>query len=79
MNLFLADPSIHKLYSALVYGWRGGLKTGVYYTRTAVASHAKRVGVDPEVAKKIRDEAPVGAPSCPRDPALRADCLACSA
>lgn len=34
MNLYWADPTLKKLTSALVSGWRNGLKTGVYYTKT---------------------------------------------
>lgn len=34
MNVYHADAKYSKISSALVYAWKKGLKTGVYYTRT---------------------------------------------
>ena len=34
LNLYYQDVKYGKIASALMYGWKGGLKTGVYYTRT---------------------------------------------
>lgn len=34
LNVYHADAKYGKIASALMYAWRGGLKTGVYYTRT---------------------------------------------
>jgi ribonucleoside-diphosphate reductase alpha chain len=34
MNVYHSDAKYSKISSALVYAWRKGLKTGVYYTRT---------------------------------------------
>ncbi len=34
LNLYHADAKYNKIASALMYAWKGGLKTGVYYTRT---------------------------------------------
>lgn len=34
MNVYHADAKYSKISSALVYAWKNGLKTGVYYTRT---------------------------------------------
>lgn len=34
MNLYYAEPTYNKISSALLYGWKKGLNTGVYYTRT---------------------------------------------
>ena len=45
MNLFMASPSFQKLSSALIYGWRNGLKTGMYYLRSAAAVEAIKYGV----------------------------------
>lgn len=42
MNLFLARPSFVKLGSALIYGWRHGLKTGMYYLRSKPAVEATK-------------------------------------
>jgi ribonucleoside-diphosphate reductase alpha chain len=43
MNLFMAQPSFAKMSSALMYAWKKGLKTGVYYLRSSAAVEAKRV------------------------------------
>jgi ribonucleoside-diphosphate reductase alpha chain len=34
LNVYHADAKYSKIASALMYAWKGGLKTGVYYTRT---------------------------------------------
>jgi ribonucleoside-diphosphate reductase alpha subunit len=34
LNVYHSDAKYGKIASALMYAWRGGLKTGVYYTRT---------------------------------------------
>jgi ribonucleoside-diphosphate reductase alpha subunit len=34
LNVYHKEAKYSKISSALVYAWRGGLKTGVYYTRT---------------------------------------------
>tara|TARA_B110001452_G_scaffold267026_1_gene275463 strand:- start:1579 stop:3708 length:2130 start_codon:yes stop_codon:yes gene_type:complete len=34
MNVFLSEPSVSQLSSMHFYGWKGGLKTGMYYLRT---------------------------------------------
>lgn len=47
LNLFMADPTHSKLSSAHFYGWKLGLKTGMYYLRSkAKASALKGLGVD---------------------------------
>lgn len=45
MNLFSEKPSFLKLGSALIYGWRNGLKTGMYYLRSKPATEAIKQGV----------------------------------
>lgn len=34
LNIFMEDPTVAKLTSMHFYGWRKGLKTGMYYLRT---------------------------------------------
>ena len=47
MNLFMPDVTIGKLNSAHFYGWKKGLKTGMYYLRTqSKASALKGLGVE---------------------------------
>ena len=40
MNLYMAEPNIKRLQSALFYGWENGLKTGMYYLRSKPATNA---------------------------------------
>jgi len=51
MNLFWdSDISFSKLYSALMHGWKKGLKTGSYYMRSRSKMEARLVTV-----KKVKD------------------------
>jgi ribonucleoside-diphosphate reductase alpha chain len=45
MNLFFANPNFQYLYSALIYGWKNGLKTGCYYLRSKPASEAIKTSI----------------------------------
>lgn len=45
LNLFVARPDHAKLSSMHFYGWKKGLKTGMYYLRTKPASDAVKVTV----------------------------------
>ena len=40
MNLFFAEPNSKNLFSALIYGWKNGIKTGCYYLRSLPAIEA---------------------------------------
>ena len=64
LNLFKADPSPNQLSSMHFYGWRRGLKTGMYYLRTAPATDAVKVTVPVAVCRR---------------PEAEEECLACSA
>lgn len=46
MNVFLESPSVSQLSSMHFYGWRGGLKTGMYYLRTNPKAKAIQVTCD---------------------------------
>jgi len=50
LNIFMEDPTIAKLSSMHLYGWRRGLKTGMYYLRTR--PKAKPIQVTVPVAQK---------------------------
>jgi ribonucleoside-diphosphate reductase alpha chain len=43
MNLYFAKPNFGAMNSALFYGWKKGLKTGSYYTRSRPAVDAVKV------------------------------------
>ena len=38
MNIFMGVPDSKKLYSCHMWGWKNGLKTGMYYLRTKAAT-----------------------------------------
>lgn len=46
LNLFIDNPTISKLTSMHFYGWKKGLKTGMYYLRTQAATQAVQFTVD---------------------------------
>jgi ribonucleotide reductase alpha subunit len=45
LNIFMENPSMAKLSSMHVYGWKKGLKTGMYYLRTRAKARAQQVTV----------------------------------
>ena len=49
LNLFVPDPNFAKLTSMHFYGWKSGLKTGIYYLRTKAPAAAQKFTVDPEL------------------------------
>ena len=66
-NVFMSNPSYDTLSSMHFYGWKSGLKTGMYYLRTQGASEALKF----TVSEDTRDDAAV----CTRG----GDCTSCGA
>lgn len=59
LNMFMAEPTASKLSSAHMYGWKLGLKTGMYYLRTKPKAQAlKGLGVDLSNATIVEVEKP---------------------
>ncbi|KAK9716786.1 ribonucleotide-diphosphate reductase subunit rnr1 [Basidiobolus ranarum] len=56
LNIFIAEPSYSKLTSMHFYGWKKGLKTGMYYLRTRPAVDAIKFTVDQLSLKKEASE-----------------------
>ena len=48
LNLFIESPNFKILSSMHFYGWKKGLKTGMYYLRTRPSSKAIQFTVEPE-------------------------------
>lgn len=65
MNLFLEEPSLPKILSFLVSGWKKGLKTGMYYCHTQPASGSQK---DKKIVKTT-------APAAAED---KSECASCS-
>ncbi|KAF9577451.1 hypothetical protein BGW38_007328 [Lunasporangiospora selenospora] len=46
LNVFMSDPTASKITSMHFYGWKKGLKTGMYYLRSRPAVDAIKFTVD---------------------------------
>lgn len=68
LNIFMKAPTVAKLSSMHFYGWKRGLKTGMYYLRTLGASSAEKFSV---VQEKQQEEL-----VCSLD--NKEDCVMCS-
>lgn len=55
LNLFLRAPTMGKLTSMHFYGWKKGLKTGMYYLRTQAASAAIQFTIDQKIADQATE------------------------
>ena len=55
LNIFMENPSMAKLSSMHLFGWKKGLKTGAYYLRTRAKAKAQQVTV-PVMRVKPTDE-----------------------
>jgi len=65
MNIFMENPTVAKLSSMHVYGWKKGLKTGMYYLRTR--AKAKPIQVTVPVEEQVmacRRDNPEGCLMC---------------
>ncbi len=89
LNLFLQDVDFSKLTSMHFYGWKKGLKTGMYYLRTKAAADAIKftvetqadIALSPVVPKngkltEIDKEKEMAAVACSLE--NKEDCLVCS-
>lgn len=56
MNIYVENPTISKLSSMHMYGWKKGLKTGSYYIRQQTAHRAQQTTIDPNLVKQIQNE-----------------------
>jgi ribonucleoside-diphosphate reductase alpha chain len=54
LNLFIQDPNFGKLTSMHFYGWKKGLKTGMYYLRSQAATDAIKFTVEKQAQEQIK-------------------------
>jgi ribonucleoside-diphosphate reductase alpha chain len=54
LNLFLNKPDFKLLASAHFYGWKGGLKTGMYYLHSNPAVNPINFGIDIDDIKRLK-------------------------
>ncbi len=59
LNLFVDNPTSSKLTSMHFYGWKKGLKTGMYYLRTQAASQAVQFTVEKQADEQMQPVVPV--------------------
>ncbi|XP_059819523.1 ribonucleoside-diphosphate reductase large subunit isoform X2 [Hypanus sabinus] len=80
LNIHVAEPNYGKLTSMHFYGWKQGLKTGMYYLRTRPAANPIQFTLNKE---KLRESATASAEKEKNTAAMvcslenRADCLMC--
>ncbi|MBC7721714.1 MAG: ribonucleoside-diphosphate reductase subunit alpha [Pedobacter sp.] len=53
LNLFVDNPTTSKLTSMHFYGWKKGLKTGMYYLRSQAATQAVQFTVEKQGSKEV--------------------------
>jgi len=56
LNLFMENPTFSKLTSMHFYGWKAGLKTGMYYLRSKAATSAIQFTVDKSKKEEPKPE-----------------------
>jgi ribonucleoside-diphosphate reductase subunit M1 len=56
LNVHLSSPTVGQLTSMHFYGWKKGLKTGMYYLRTRPAAQAIQFTVDHSLVKEVREQ-----------------------
>uniref|UniRef100_A0A9J7YJF6 Ribonucleoside-diphosphate reductase n=1 Tax=Cyprinus carpio carpio TaxID=630221 RepID=A0A9J7YJF6_CYPCA len=55
LNIHIAEPNYGKLTSMHFYGWKQGLKTGMYYLRTKPAANPIQFTLDKEKLKETQE------------------------
>jgi ribonucleoside-diphosphate reductase alpha subunit len=56
LNIFMENPSVAKLSSMHFYGWKKGLKTGMYYLRTRAKAKPQQVTLPPAATAAPTEE-----------------------
>ncbi|CAD6185826.1 unnamed protein product [Caenorhabditis auriculariae] len=81
LNIHMAKPSFASITSMHFYGWKQGLKTGMYYLRTKPAVNAVQFTVDKQALKarqEAKQEAAAAAVAPTAAPEEDEGCLMCS-
>lgn len=55
-NIYIDKPSPDIITKTQLYAWRGGMKTGAYYTRSKPATNAQSFTIDPNLENKFIKE-----------------------
>jgi ribonucleoside-diphosphate reductase alpha subunit len=59
LNLFVDTPNASKLTSMHFYGWKKGLKTGMYYLRTQAATQAVQFTIEKQGSEEMQPVIPI--------------------
>jgi len=59
LNLFVDTPTTSKLTSMHFYGWKKGLKTGMYYLRTQAATQAVQFTIEKQGSDQLQPVIPM--------------------
>ena len=78
-NVFVTDPNYGKLSSMHFYGWKKGLKTGMYYLRTKAAADAIKFTVDQESLRRKSSADAQGMSQLSTSIESQGECLSCGA
>ncbi|KNZ73193.1 Ribonucleoside-diphosphate reductase large chain [Termitomyces sp. J132] len=79
LNVHLQAPTLGQLTSMHFYGWKKGLKTGMYYLRTRPAAQAIQFTVDQSVLKDAKLQAAKAQQAINASPALASTSTSVSA
>lgn len=78
MNLFLEEQDRTKLRSALFYGWKRGLKTGMYYLRTTSAADPLKFGLEmKQIENKPKEKQQISNNEEPAVCRMEKGCIVC--
>jgi ribonucleotide reductase alpha subunit len=58
LNIFMENPTVAKLSSMHFYGWKKGLKTGMYYLRTRAKAKPQQVTISPTAQQLSSTQGP---------------------
>jgi len=64
LNIFMENPTLAKLSSMHMYGWKAGLKTGMYYLRTRAKAKPIQFTIEPDKVEACRRDNPEGCLMC---------------
>merc|ERR1711881_648219 len=78
LNIHVAEPNYGKLTSMHFYGWKSGLKTGMYYLRTKAATNAIQFTVDKTKLKEVESANNQAKGDAPDVQALNEAAMICS-
>lgn len=77
LNLFVDTPTASKLTSMHFYGWKKGLKTGMYYLRTQAASQAVQFTIQKQGSEEMQPVIPKSAEEVGAVCTMQDGCISC--